>query len=218
MEVIDSVLKNLVHILLFTDVILYIFIFLRENKGKAVKYITIYLTLSFCLSIVSYIIINFHEELNIKKNNLFLTHFYFIGRFVFISLFYRQILNKKQKKIQIIINVLVFLTLLIQYTANTDLYFKFNLLEIFITSFPLIIYSVFHLYNSLSKSGKYMYINTGILVYISISTLIFILGNLMNTIDKSLADNIWFFNRVIHIGYLVFFLIEWKENLWKKKN
>lgn len=218
MNEIDIYIKNLTYILLFINVILYVNIYIKDNKRKAVKYITMYLTLSFCISIASYAIINYHEYLNIERNNLFLSHFYFIGRFVVLSLFYSLLLNKKQKAFQIIISILVLTTLCIQYVVNPGLYFKFNLLEILITSFPLIIYSVFHLYNSLNKTGKYMYINTGILVYLSTSTLVFILGKLLNKFDASLSANIWFFNRVMHAGYLVLFLIELKNNLWKTRN
>ena len=40
-----------------------------------------------------------------------------------------------------------------------DLFKEFNLLEILITSFHLVLYAIIHLYNSLGKPGKYMYIN-----------------------------------------------------------
>lgn len=218
MKSIDSLLRNLSLILLFINVVLYSYSYLKDNKSKAVKYLIIYLTLTFCISIVSVIIVEYYKQLNIKQDNLFLSHFYFIFQFIFLSLFYSKLFNKKQRNYQIIISVLVFLILLIQYATNPDLYYKFNLLEIFITSFPLVIYSIFHLYNSLSKSGKFMYINAGVLIYLSISTLIFILGNLINTVDRSLSFDIWFLNRVFYLGYLILILIEWKKSLWKTKN
>ncbi|MGB6269487.1 MAG: hypothetical protein WBF67_10815 [Olleya sp.] len=218
MKVINNGLIYLSFILLFVNAVLYSYSYFKNNKSKAVKYLAIYLTLSFCFSIASKLTIYIQEQFNIVKNNLFLTHYYFILQFIFLSLFYSILFTKKQKNYQIIISVLVFLILLIQYGTNTGLYYKFNLLEILITSLPLVIYSVFHLYNSLSKPGNYMFINAGVLVYLSVSTLVFILGNLMNTLDRSLSGDIWFLNRLFYLVYLVLFLIEWKKNVWKTIN
>lgn len=218
MKIIDNILKNLGTILLFINAVLYTYSYLKGNKSKAVKYFVIYLTLTFIVLFSSIIIVNYYEELHIKQDNLFLSHFYFILQFIFLSLFYSQLFNKKQKKYQKIISALVFLILLIQYTLNPSLFHQFNLLEIFITSFPLVIYSIIHLYNSLSKSGQFMYINAAVLIYLSISALIFILGNLINTVDKSLSIEVWFLNKLFYVGYLILILIEWKKNLWRTKN
>lgn len=218
MKIIDDVLKNLDYILLFINATLFTYSYLKGNKSKVVKYFTIYLTLTFCVSIGSELILVLQEKMNLKRDNLFLSHFYFICQFIFLSLFYSQLFNSKQRKYQKVISVVVFSVLLTQYSSNPSLFYKFNLLEIFITSFPLVLYSIFHLYNSLSKVGKFMYINAGILIYLSISTLVFILGNLLTNIDRLLAENIWFLNEVFFIGYLVLILIEWKKSLWKTKN
>ena len=218
MKIINDVIEYLIGALLFINPILYAYSYLKGNKSKAIKYLVIYLTFSFCFAVAMEIIIIFHEQLNIIKNNLFLTHYFFIFQFIFLSLFYNQLFTKKQKKYQIIITILGFLILFVQYALNRDLYYKFNLLEILITSLPLVVYSIFHLYNSLSKSGKYMYINAGILIYLSVSTLIFILGNLLITIDISLASHMWILNRLFYTIYLALFLIEWKKSLWKTKN
>lgn len=218
MEIVNDVIEKLSDILLFLNVALYSYTYFKKNRSKAVKYLAIYLTLSFCFSIASDLILYIQRQFNIERNNLFLTHYYFIFQFIFLSLFYSQLFTKRQKKHQIIISVLVFLILLIQYSTNVGLYYKFNLLEILICLFPLIIYSVFHLYNALSKTGKFMYINAGILAYLSISTLIYILGNFINIVDQSLSSSIWFLNRVFYLGYLILFIIEWKKSLWKMKN
>ena len=205
---------NPTNTLLFINAALYSYSYLK-NKNKVVEYLAIYLVLSFCFSIASKLVVVYHEELNIEKSNLFLTHFFFISQFICLSLFYNFLFTKNQKYYQLIISALVFVALLIQYSTNTNLFNKFNLLEILITSLPLIMYSIFHLYNSLGKKGKFMYVNAGVLVYLSVSTLVFILGNLLNTVDRSLSSNIWFLNRVFYVGYLILFLIEWKKSLWR---
>ncbi|WP_156112526.1 hypothetical protein [Lacinutrix jangbogonensis] len=112
----------------------------------------------------------------------------------------------------------MFFILTIQYALNPSLFEKFNLLEIFITSFPLVIYSIFHLYNSLSKAGKFMYINAGVLIYLATSTLIFILGDYLINVDREITADVWFLNRVFYVGYLVLILIEWKKSLLKTKD
>ena len=62
-----------------------------------------------------------------------------------------------------------------------------------------------------------MYINAGVLIYLASSTLIFILGNLINVVDRPLQTNIWFINKILYVGYLILILIEWR-NLLKTKN
>lgn len=216
----DSLLKNIGLILLFINALLFTFSFLKsKSKNKAIKYFVIYLVLTFCVLLGSILIIDIQKKLGFDKNNLFLSHFYFIFQFVFLSLFYRVFFTKKQQYWVNSIFVLVALVLSIQYFKDWTLFLKFNLLEILITSFPIIIYAIMHLYNALGKPGKYMYINAAILIYLSVSTLIFILGNLINTIDdRSISVSVWFLNKVFYVGYLILILIEWKKSLWRTKN
>ncbi|ODS81579.1 MAG: hypothetical protein ABS44_19090 [Chryseobacterium sp. SCN 40-13] len=46
---------------------------------------------------------------------------------------------------------------------------------------------MFHFYNLLNKEKNYYYINTGILIYLFGSTVLFISGNLINTL-KLIGD------------------------------
>jgi hypothetical protein len=218
MKEFDEAIQLFTKILLFINTALYTYSFFKHKKSKAVKYFVFYLITSLSISIGSNLIVDIQRMFDFELNNLYLSHFFFVFQFIFLSLFYRQLFNEKQKKYLNTISVLVFLVLIIQYTLNVTLFSKFNLLEILITSFPLVLYSIFHLYNSLSKPGKFMYINAGILIYLSISTLIFILGNLINAVDRALSVDIWFLNRVFYVGYLILILIEWKKSLWKMKN
>ncbi|MBQ0787691.1 MAG: hypothetical protein KBT69_09330 [Oceanihabitans sp.] len=218
MKEFDEVIQLFAKILIFINTTLYTYSYLKGQKSKAVKYFVFYLITSFCISIGSNLIVDIQRKFDFELNNLYLSHFFFVFQFIFLSLFYRQLFNEKQKKYLNTISIVVFLVLIIQYTLNAALFSQFNLLEILITSFPLVLYSIFHLYNSLSKPGKFMYINAGVLIYISISTLIFILGNLINEVDRSLSADVWLLNRVFYVGYLILILIEWKKSLWKTKN
>ena len=58
-----------------------------------------------------------------------------------------------------------------------------------------------------------MYINAGILIYITTSTLIFILGDYLSLFTKNQAiKNIWLINKVLYVIYMILILIEWKKN------
>ena len=217
---IDSLLKNIGLVLLFINALLFTFSFLKsKSKHRELKYFVTYLIITFCVLLGSILIIDIQVKFGFEKNNLFLSHLYFIFQFIFLSLFYRELFTKRQQFWVNSIFVFVALILTIQYFKDWTLFLKFNLLEILITSFPIILYSIIHLYNSLGKPGKYMYINAAILIYLSVSTLIFILGNLINTIDdRSITVSVWFLNKIFYVGYLLLILIQWKKSLWKMKN
>jgi hypothetical protein len=141
-------------------------------------------------------------------NNIFLSHFYFILQFVILSFFYFTILNnKKQKKIVKTSLIICLLVLTIQYLLDKSLFFHFNMFEIFITSYLLIVYSFFHLYNS-QKSKKYFYyLNIGLLFYLFTSTILFLFGNLINS--NSNSKTIWVINNILYVIYQLFILAEW---------
>lgn len=146
--------------------------------------------------------------------NLYLSHFHFGAQFICLSFFYKRIfVNRFQKRLVDIILFIVISLLFIKYYIEPELFFKFNIFEIFICSFPLALYSIIHLYNSLTRKGVYMYINAGVLIYLSVSTLIFILGNFIASIDRGLARNIWFLNKIFYIMYLLLIYIEWNKNI-----
>lgn len=219
MNLIDIVLQKLGIILLLINATLYTYSYLKDKKSKALKYYIIYLALTFCVLTSSILLVIIQRSLGLDKNNLFLSHFYFIFQFIFLSLFYRELFNKKQQNWVNVIFVLVALVLSIQYINEPSQFKKFNLLEILLTSFPLVLYSIIHLYNSLSKPGKFMYINAAVLIYLSASTLIFILANLIIiVVDKSISNNVWLLNKVFYVGYLLLILTEWKKSLWKMKS
>ena len=102
------------------------------------------------------------------------------------------------------------------FAVYPNLFFEFNLFEIFITSFPIIIYSTFYLYNLLNKKKDFYYINLGLLIYLFGSTVLFLVGNLVAKLDNNLNDIPWILNSVLYIMYQIFILAEWKINFSKK--
>ncbi|WP_246020814.1 hypothetical protein [Flavobacterium humi] len=151
-------------------------------------------------------------------NNLFLSHFYFIIQFIILSFFYITILTEEyQKKIVKIGLALGLSALGIQYAINKDAFYSFNLFEIFITSFLLIIYATLYFYNLLNEKRKFYYINMGILIYLFGSTVLFLAGNLVATLVSKTNRITWILNAFLYIVYQLFVWIEWQKNFSHKK-
>lgn len=187
--------------------------FLKEykSKDKSYKIFTFYIGAIVLVQIISVI----YSSQNI--NNLFLSHFYFIGQFILLSFFFETLLKEKyQKKFVKAGLILGLLTLGIQYGLDPSLFLKFNLFEIFITSFLLIIYATFHFYNMLNEKKEFYYINMGILLYLFGSTILFLAGNLIVTLSSKMNKWTWILNSFLYIIYQVFILVEWKKSFSKK--
>lgn len=217
MAIVDDFFQYLGILLLFINTCLYIWSY-RTHSTVALKYFSIYLLIIFIVQATG------HVYAFYKKDNLFLSHYYFISQFVLLSLFYKSLFKKNQKSIVNVTLILVLTILAIQYFNNPKMFFRFNILEIFVTTFPIIVFSIMYLYNSLSIPGKFMNINAGILVYLTTSSLIYILGDYITTYIKSVPTirndaivNIWFLNKVLYVGFLLLILIEWKKNILPAK-
>jgi hypothetical protein len=191
-----------------------ILFFIRfSNQGKAYKIFTVYLGLVFVVQILAEILIQQ------KRNNLFLSHFYFIGQFIVLSFFYLNILKKVDFQKNIVKGGLILgLSILgIQFVNDNTLFFKFNLFEIVITSFLLIVFASFHFYNLLNEKKEFYYINMGILIYLFGSTILFLVGNLMTSLSPKLNKIPWILNSFLYIVYQVFIVVEWKKSFFKKE-
>jgi len=105
----------------------------------------------------------------------------------------------------------------LSYIINPDLYYSFNIYEIALTSVPIIYFSVLQIFNSLLKEKKYLYINTGILFYILLSTLIFIAGNNIINLPDYVNDITWVLNSILFIIFQLLIFYEWYKNLRHKK-
>lgn len=203
-------LVNLGRILLALNFVLYAMGFLKY--GKTYKIFASYLLLLGSVEIISYV------YMMLYSNNLFLSHFYFIGQFVLLSMFYLKLVKDQfQKKTIKIGFVLVLLTLVIQYGIKPELFLRFNLYEIFITSFLLIIYATFHFYNMLEEKKEFYYINMGILLYLFGSTILFLVGNLTTKFSSKFTFITWTLNGALIVVYHLFILYEWKTNYSKAK-
>lgn len=96
-----------------------------------------------------------------------------------------------------------------QYALDWQLFYRFNLLEIFITSLPLIIYATFHLYNLLNQIKEFYYITIGLLIYLFGSTIVFLSSNLLISLNSNLPFKIIYsLNVYLYIGYQLFILFD----------
>ncbi len=205
-----KILANICHILLFLNIILF-FIGFSKN-GKAYKIFTVYLSLIFIGEMISKIMIYN------KYENISMSHTYFILQFIFLSLFYLEILTLPiQKKVIKLGLIIIPITLIIQYILIPNLIFVFNLFEVFICSFSIVIYATFHFYNMLNEKRLFYYINSGILIYLFGSTIIFLTGNVILIKPYGLGTYLSNINIFLYIFYLIMILIEWKKNYSKIK-
>ncbi|KYH07033.1 MULTISPECIES: hypothetical protein [Chryseobacterium] len=182
-----------------------------SGGGKAYTYFISYLAWILLCEIVFYV-------LNSQKiNNLFFSHYYLIGQFLLLGLFFHEIVTEKyQKKTARTLLIIIPVVLVIQYIIYPEKYYVFNLFEIFVTSYSIIILALFHLYNILDTQKKYNYISLGLLLYLISSTVIFLSGNLYTVMNRKLHKEIWVFNVVMFIVYQIFILIDYLSS--RKKN
>lgn len=205
------VLRHLAHVILVLNFILFLYRFKKEDR--AFKIYTIYLGIIVLIELLIQIIINLGYE------NLFLSHFYFTGQFILLSLFYLELLTENyQRKIIKFNLVVVPFILLINFIINPTQFFEFCMIEILLTSITIISYSTFHFYNMLSNKKKFYFINNGILIYLFGSTVTFLPRNLHTIYGYSFAMALQVLNIVLYLVYLIFIFLEWRQiNLKSKK-
>ncbi len=149
--------------------------------------------------------------------NLHISHFYFVIQLLVLGYFYYIIcIPRVQKKVIKYSIILCLLTLAIQYAIAPETYFKFNNLEIFLTSYLLIIYTLFHFYNLLSAKKSFLFFTIGLFFYLFGSTVLFLMGNLSSIIDiKAINFDI---NNILYIIFQLLIFMEWAQLYFKKEN
>lgn len=152
-----------------------------------------------------------------KGNNLFLSHFYFILRFLTLSFFYRSLLKNTQLKI-VDFSLVCCLTFFVLYHLGGFFDFynikAFHPFEVFTCSVPIILFAGLHVYNSIENRLNFIYVNFGLLLYMTVSTLIFISAYVLNAGDSSqfVVVHLWDLNTIFWIICLLLFNIEWWKN------
>lgn len=149
-------------------------------------------------------------------HNIYMSHFYFWLQFFTLSAFFYSLLKQENIKKYIKITTLVIATLgVASYVYRPEQFFEFNLIEILITSFPLIIYALLHMFFLLSEKKRYYYFVVGLIIYLFGSTIVFLAGNLMISTDHRLSS-IWILNIFLYIVYQALISYELKTSFFKK--
>ena len=211
-ESIKDLVDDTGYLALAINIIVFFLSLKKFRKNKSYCFITAYLLVTGIIQLLSHYLAKTYKDNGI--GNLFLSHYYFISQFVILSLFYRNLFTKLQKKLVGLSISLVLIILAIRFFLNPSLYFNFDLFEIFICAIPLIAFAVIHLYNSLTESKGFLYVNASILIYISTSTLIFFLGKYLSQSNSlmNFGFDIWFLNSIFYLIFLVLIFIEWYKN------
>ena len=202
---IQDTIVDIGYILLALNTIL----FLRNYRLKLtpLKIFTLYLIGSLVIQLYSSYLSDH------KINNLFLSHYFFIGKFVLLSLFFRQILKKIiLKKIISVVIIIVLVALCVYYIVYPTSYDKFNIFEIVLTSIPLIIFCfVFFIQQIEGTESRYVFIVSGMFLYFLCSLLLYTAGN----IKGSTKMLIWNTNAVLYILYQILIFVEWYKHFRK---
>lgn len=149
------------------------------------------------------------------NSNLFISHFYFGFQLVFLSaLYYHLITNNLIRKLIIIIAIAQISYLTYVYLNNNELFFTFNTYEIVSSSFLLIVYAVYFIFNNIELEHKYYNFSIGLILYLACSIVIFLSGKLELVICEKPYIDIWFFNSLFYILFQYFIL---REFLFMKK-
>lgn len=202
-------LADIGNVVLFLNLVLFVKCF--STQERAFSIFTFYLALMFLIQMSSGMMSQF------GINNLYLSHLYFIGQFLILSLFYGTIFKtQKLKKHTLLIGTIGLAIIAVQYIFDPRQFFKFNLFEISITSLLVLIFAVIHLYNMLTEKKEFYYINWGIIIYLFGSTILFIAGNLIVTLNREYTKLPWILNAFLYIVYQLFITFEWFKNYSKR--
>lgn len=180
-----------------------------KNRDVLYRILTIYLVLLFCVELLCNII-GFQNS----GSNFYLSHYYFNFQFIALSLFFYKCFsnNKILKNVVLIILVSILLFLGMQYYRAPSLYWKFNLIEIGITSLPLLLYAFYYIVSNFKNSKyDYFYFCIGLMMYLTSSASIFLSGNTDSVLfTEPFVLDFWFFNSLFYILYQFLIYKEWK--------
>lgn len=211
---IKDIFINVGYLLLFINLIIYSKSF--RIKAKAFRCIIYYLVFTSIIQLLSSIIAESNKTIN-NGNNLFLSHYYFIGQFLILSCFFYTLLNSTLKKrIIIILGTIVPIYLISFLILNPEIYHTFSLTEAVICSLTIVLYTIFYFMESFGVANKkYLIFNSGIFIYLLSTTLIFSSGNLLLNASKEVHDFVWSLNAVIYIFFQILIFFEWYKNFRK---
>lgn len=196
-------------IILILNTLFFLISYLIKDKGNI--YFILYMVLCLFIQLFSTMLFD------MKENNLFLSHYLFIGQFIFLSLLFAKLLDKKRVKNSILLLIpLISIPFIVYNIQFPEKYKAWNVLEIGLTSIPLLVYSFLFFMKKIEQfsTKKYIYFNTGFFMYTLCSTLLFTLGNIGT---RELKSYVWNINSSLYLVFQILIFVEWFKNFRKNK-
>lgn len=152
----------------------------------------------------------------LKIYNIYFFHFYFILQFICLSLFFKELLNYRWV---LWIMGAICLLLALYYINDPSVFFVYHPVGVTVTQGTLVLYALLYFYKSLSYNNEFIYVNTGILIYLFTSILFFAAGNfLMDLIPMEVQKKMGYVNAFLYLLFMVLIFIEWYKNYRKPKD
>jgi len=183
--------------------------------GKAYKIFTLYLLY---VAVIQIALFFYSLE---KANSIHLFHYYFIGQFICLSLFYRTLLRSKW-----VIGLFGIVALFIGYSYVNEprIFYEYHTFGAVLSHSAIVVYALVYYYRMLSRKGKFLMVNTGVLIYFLSSSLYYASGNLVIALGlpKETQRYIGLINDFLYLSFLIIVFWEWYRNfrvgIAKKEN
>lgn len=184
-------------------------------KNKNANSSFLYKTLCYYLLACSAIEIMCHIIGMMEVNsNLFVSHFIFHCEYLFLSyFFYYAIPLNWLKKTILMLSVLFYMVLAVQYYQDPSLFWRFNLFEILFISISLMIYGLIYIYLTLGEKDTYYNFCIGLILFMFCSSIIYMSGNYDLVLWRKPFIDIWIFNYLFFIIYQFFISKQLKVSL-----
>ena len=143
-----------------------------------------------------------------------------IAQFILLSLFYYAIFEmQNRRKYILIILIIVSIILGVQYIWTPNLFFNYNTIGIIATSSILISYAITYFFYYIGdKELKLYLVNSGILIYLLGTILIFSIANVGLKIARDIEVALWILNAFIYLVFQVIITTQWFVDRKRKKN
>jgi len=139
-----------------------------------------------------------------------------------LSLFYFEMFRvkqPKQRKFIVYIMFILLLTLGVQYVWTPNLFWEYNTFGIITTSTILISYAItYFFYHVGDKELKLYLVNSGILIYLLGTILIFSIANVGLQLEKNTERALWILNAFIYLVFQIIITTQWFVDRKKKRN
>jgi hypothetical protein len=198
--------------LLFLIINTFLFVRNKAIHSKVSKFFIAYLVTLSVIEIACHVI-GFLSP----NSNFFISHFYFLFQFVFLSLLYYQLFqNKLIKKSIVFILILQLAVLLFIYSSNPQLFWNFNIYEIVSCSSILVMYALLYIFMNFENEHNYFNFSVGLILYLICSISIFTSSNLEMVLWEDPFIDIWIFNSIFYILFQYMIFREYKFFTKKK--